>query len=664
MLKQLYYATGIALLAGNLREGWHFYWLFVWLTYLSIWLSIGGYYTLYLAYHTLGRDLRALTFFVKLVCFMKWAEWKNWNVLKMFKSTVEKMPDKIMFYFEDQTWTFKEVDEYSNRIANFFLLSGYQKGDTVALLMENRPEYVATWLGLAKIGVVSALINYNQKLQALIHAVQAAKSKAIIYGPEFTPDVSTVYDSLKNDKFSSFQSFCSGLTTYNPEEGEIACKMSESTNLDLALQTVPIQLTGAHLYKSINFSDKLLYIYTSGTTGLPKAAVIRHSRFLLGSAVPVFAAGLRTNDTVYNPLPLYHSSAEVLSCGTSMNIGLTVALRKKFSAKAYWKDCVKYNATVCQYIGEICRYLLNTPKCNEETQHRVRLMFGNGLRPQIWTAFVNRFKIPNVAEFYGSTEGNSNIINNENVKGAVGFLPVLFQKFFPLGLIKVDKETGEVIRDNNGLCVRCKPGEPGEWVGEIVRNHALRDFHGYADESATRKKILQSVWKKDDICFRSGDILVMDEFGWLYFKDRVGDTFRWKGENVSTTEVEAMISNMVHLKDAAVYGVEIPGAEGRAGMAAIHDPEGEVDIKEFGNAVKEQLPSFARPIFVRLVKKLDITGTYKLRKFNLQREGYNISAIDKTGCNDKFFFLHPKAGTYQDLTSDLVNSISNGLIML
>lgn len=241
----------------------------------------------------------------------------------------------------------------------------------------------------------------------------------------------------------------------------------------------------------------------------------------------------------------------------------------------------------------------------------------------------------------------------------MGFISVLFPSLLPLGLIKVDPVTGQEIRGSDGLCIRSQPGEPGEFVGQIVKNHPVRDFDGYADKAATRKKIVADVWRKGDMCFRSGDILVMDEFGWLYFKDRSGDTFRWKGENVSTTEVEATVSNMIDLKDAIVYGVEIPGTEGKAGMAAIHDPEEEVDLGQLAQGIKRQLPTFAWPLFVRLVKQLDITGTFKLKKFNLQREGFDPSLI-----SDKLFFLHPRTGTYEALSTELFHSIITGAIRL
>lgn len=607
-------------------------------------------------------------FFIKLISLVKWAEFVNWNVPKMFIRTAEKMPDKIMFYYEDQTWTFKEVDDYSNRVANYFCRAGYKKGDTVALYMENRPEYVAIWLGLAKIGVVPALVNHNQKLQAFEHAVKVADAKAVIFGAEFFRDAIDLMNY--NDENRKYALFCSGLK-YTPASPTDLEALPSMVDLDVAVVESSGLKVSKDVLDSINFTDKLLFIYTSGTTGLPKAAVIKHSRYILASGGCRFIIGIGGDDTVYSPFPLYHSVTGMVAMAGCFACGFKYVLRKKFSASNYWKDCAKYKVTVGQYIGEICRYLLNTPECPAEKQHTIRLMFGNGLRPQIWKQFIDRFNIPNIAEFYGSTEGNSNIINQENVIGSVGYVSVLFPGLLPLGLIKVDKETGQAERDENGLCISCKPGEPGEFVGQIVRNHPVRDFHGYADKSATEKKILKDVWKKGDLCFRSGDMLVMDKFGYLYFKDRVGDTFRWRGENVSTAEVEATISNMVQLRDAAVYGVQIPGTEGRAGMAAIHDPNEEVDLTELARGVKEQLPSFARPLFVRLVKHLDLTGTFKLKKFNLQKEGFDLSEIRKNSSGkddddggDKLFFLHPKTGKYEALTNDLVNSIVNGLIRL
>jgi solute carrier family 27 fatty acid transporter 1/4 len=311
-----------------------------------------------------------------------------------------------------------------------------------------------------------------------------------------------------------------------------------------------------------------------------------------------------------------------------------------------------YNLQAAQYIGEICRYLLSAPESPEEKKHNVQLMFGNGLRPQIWDLFVRRFNIKRIGEFYGATEGNSSVVNIDGRHGAVGFTSVLFPFVYPVRLIKVNEATGQVARDGNGLCVLCKPGEPGEFIGKIVKNHPSRGFDGYVDKKATEKKIVHDVMSKGDMWFRSGDLLTMDELGWMYFVDRMGDTFRWRGENVSTNEVEAVLSNVLQQQDTIVYGVEVPGVEGRAGMAAIVAPSGGLDLNSFLAAVKKQLPSYATPIFLRLVQHLDLTGTFKLKKIALQQEGYNPNVV-----RDQMFFLDAVKGAYRQLDNCLYNDI-------
>jgi len=505
------YGALAALAAGLSFNSWLEGWSLGVFLFL-VWILSHG-QLLYLIYHTLGRDLRASNFMIRLLMLVKKAEWQNLTVPKMFTQTAKKFPDKVMFYFEDETWTFQQVEDYSNAVANFFLGLGYSKGDSIALFMENRPEYVATWLGLSKIGVVPALINYNLKDNALTHTVQVANCKGLIYGVELAQEVFKIHSCLKNGSvvYPTFSSGPPSLRNVN---------IPSTVDLNDHLNTCSKDPVPKKIQDSIGFKEKLLYIYTSGTTGLPKAAVIKHSRYILASGGCAIVIGCQPDDTLYVTLPLYHSVGGMIALAGCMKHGFTVALRKKFSAKNYWADCVKYRVTAAVYIGEICRYLLNTKECPEEKQHHVRLMFGNGLRPDIWPKFTQRFNIPNIAEFYGSTEGNSNIINYENRVGAVGFVSVLFPKLLPLGLIKVDQVTGVEVRGPDGLCVRCLPNEPGEFVGQIVKNHPVRDFDGYADQASTRKKILHNVWKQGDMCFRSGDILTMDEFGWLYFKGR------------------------------------------------------------------------------------------------------------------------------------------------
>jgi len=361
-------------------------------------------------------------------------------------------------------------------------------------------------------------------------------------------------------------------------------------------------------------------------------------------------------DVLYSALPMYHTAGAAVCFGNVLTEGLSLVARRKFSAKHFWKDCTAHSVTCAQYIGEIARYLYATPECPEEKSHKVRMMFGNGLRPQIWQKFVDRFNIKQINEFYGSTEGNCSVGNFSNKVGAVGFISVLFPFLLPLGLVKVDEETREPLRDSNGLCIPCEFGESGELVGRIDRGHPVRDFQGYADKEATKKKVMKDVWRKGDMAFRSGDILVMDELGWLYFKDRAGDTFRWKGENVSTMEVEATVSAVVGLRDCVVFGVEIPGTEGRAGMVAIPDPERKVDVEKLYEGLREKLPAYARPIFVRLVNKIDVTATYKLKKRDLQSEGFNPELVGKGSVH----MLDSKQQCYQPLSQEQYNNIING----
>jgi len=403
--------------------------------------------------------------------------------------------------------------------------------------------------------------------------------------------------------------------------------------------------------------DKMLYIYTSGTTGLPKAAVITHLRYMFMAVGVRCMLRIKTDDILYTPLPLYHTAGGMTGVGQVLLHGASLAIRSKFSASNFWADCVTYGCTVAQYIGEICRYLLMVPVCPEEKQHKVRLMYGNGLRPQIWEAFVARFGIKQIGEIYGATEGNSNIVNIDNTVGAVGFVPRYAVWLYPVALVRVNETTGEPIRGKDGLCVRCKPGEPGVLVGKIKPRNPLRSFSGYADGKETNKKVIYDVFAHGDQGFNSGDILVMDELGYFYFRDRTGDTFRWKGENVSTTEVEGVVSNVAGLKDAVVYGVEVPNVEGRAGMAAIVDTDNTLDLAAFVKGVQANLPSYACPLFVRVLSQLEMTGTFKLKKQDLQVEGFNPRRI-----KDQLYFL--LGGQYVPLTEKLYEDIINGSLRL
>lgn len=611
-----------------------------------IYLLTGGHYTLYLARHTLMRDARGAFRYLKLLLVVYMYQKRNITVAKAFAKTVAKNRSKTCLLFEDTSWSFQDLEDYSNRVGNYFLELGYKPGDCVALFMENRPEYIGLWLGLSKVGVVPALINTNLQGQPLIHSIKAASATGLIFGVELEQAVYGVTNMLSNvDLYKSGLSK-NGLNYFAPEKRIV--------DLDKMLRTSSANSVPESIQNQLNFTDKMLYIYTSGTTGLPKAAVIKHSRFYFYCSGMYYISNMGSiqNPVFYDPLPLYHSAGGIVGIGLMMVHGCTVVIRKKFSVRNFWKDCKRYNCNGAQYIGEICRYLLSAPETPEEKEHTIEIMFGNGLRKNIWNQFTARFGISRIVEFYGATEGNATVVNFDGKSGAVGFVSVLFPFVYPARLIRVN-ESGDVIRDpDTGLCVTCKAGETGEFVGKIVKNNPSRSFDGYVDKSATEKKIVRDVRVKNDMWFRSGDLLSNDEFGWMYFVDRSGDTYRWRGENVSTIEVEGVLSNVLQQQDTIVYGVHIPGVEGRAGMAAIVQPEGGIDLNWFLSAIKNQLPSYAMPIFLRMVKELDITGTFKLKKLALQREGYNPNIID-----DKMFFYNKLKGAYQPLDIQLYNEL-------
>lgn len=615
------------------------------ISFLIFLLSNRRYRWIYIIYKTYRRDLTAFKRFVHLNIRMWYLQKTNTTVVKAFKKCAEKHPDKIAIHFEDSSWTFKQLDDFSDKIGTYFKNAGYQQNDTVALLLMGRPEYVGIWLGLAKIGVVTALVNTNLSNEPLLHSLRAAKAKSLIYGSEFKTVINNVVDNIQN------------LPLYELSETDNNTEVDSSRiNLRNELKKVQNESLSKY-YSKINAKDKLMYIYTSGTTGLPKAAVITNSRYIFMTNACNVMTAMDDSDVLYDPLPLYHTAGGIVGLGQCVVNGLTVAIRKKFSASNFWPDCTKYKCTCAQYIGELCRYLLAVPeKPNENTT--VTMMVGNGLKAQIWEKFVKRFNIQQVYELYGSTEGNSNLINLDSKVGAVGFTPRYACGLHPVTLVRCD-DNGVPIRNAKGHCIECQIEEPGVFVGKIVHKKVFNEFVGYADDDATSKKILKNVFKQGDRYFNSGDVLVQDELGYFYFKDRTGDTFRWKGENVATSEVEAVISNIVNLNDAVVYGVEIPNTDGRAGMAAIVDESNTLDLNKFGKEVVKSLPAYALPLFLRIMKEVPLTGTFKLKKVDLQKDGFNVNKIQ-----DKLYVYDFKAKQYMLLTKDIYEDILSGKVRL
>lgn len=614
-------------------------------------LSLTTIIVLYVTYHwrriyilikVLPRDVRFLYRMHSMLKATRQLGKENTSVVGAFRKQLYKNPRKPCFYFEDKIWSYENVEEYSNQIANVFLKAGYKKGDAVALMMNNCPEYVCIWLGLAKLGVCTAFINTNLRHKSLLHCIHNVSAKAVIYSEEFVEAIKDISPQLLDKNIQIYQ---------------IGGEMWSDSVLNLDALRDDVSKESPTVPNPPGYSDNLLFIYTSGTTGLPKAAFMPNSRFLLLTNAVLYLARLREDDIIYNPLPMYHASGGAFGVAPALVLGIPVVIRKKFSASSYFSDCVKYKCTVGNYIGEMCRYILVTPPSPADRLHRVRIVTGVGMRPRVWVKFVERFKVQ-VIELYGATEGNVNMGNLDGKVGAVGCLPrCLPMSFYPMAIVKVSEDTNQPIRNEKGYCIHCQPGEPGMLIGIIKQLDPTRHFHGYVDPEASKSKIMYNVFSKGDKAFVSGDLVVMDEEGYIYFKDRTGDTFRWKGENVSTAEVETIISEITGFKECAVYGVQVGELEGRAGMAAIADPNNELDFERLVACVDKALPAYARPVFIRVLKTLPVTGTFKLQKTDLQRDGFNpVNISDKLYVRQK--------SSYVPITEDIYNKIVAGEIKI
>ncbi|MEC8497759.1 MAG: long-chain-acyl-CoA synthetase, partial [Pseudomonadota bacterium] len=537
-------------------------------------------------------------------------------------------------YYEDKEISYKELIDRSNKYSQWFLNNNLSKGDVVALMMENRPEFLACWIGITQAGGTVALINTNLSGQPLDYSLGISQASNLILGSELSESFSTASDKTK----SNFKTWIQG--DYNDS--------NYFEDLDQCLNDFSADKPEFD-YKITN-DDDALYIYTSGTTGNPKAAKISHKRLRLMMLGFKGAVQPNKKDRVYNVLPLYHSAGGVIAVGLALTSGASLVLKRKFSVNEFWDDVHKYKVTIFQYIGELCRYLLNAPYHKHEKDHNLRVVSGNGLRPDIWDNFKERFKITNILEFYGATEGNVSLMNYDGKSGAIGRIPKYMQKILNIHIIKFDIEKEEPIRDENGFCIPCGINEVGEAIGEIILPGS---FEGYVDKTATNKKILVDVFTKGDQYFRSGDLLSKDELGYVYFVDRIGDTFRWKGENVATSEVAEAFAGFDGILETNVYGVSIPGSDGKAGMAAL-STDRDINLENLYQSLSSSLPSYAQPLFLRIKKEIEITGTFKHRKVELVKDGYNPKEI-----KEQMYFCDHETQTYLPLDEELFAKIQN-----
>jgi fatty-acyl-CoA synthase len=549
----------------------------------------------------------------------------------------DKTPDAPAILYANRIVTWREFDRGANRFADWGRQEGIKRGDVVALFLENCPEYLMAWIGLNKLGAVAALINCNLKGVPLAYSIAIAKAKAVIVGAELCPALAEVARAIDP----------------MPAVWSLGGKVGNAGDLDAALAAASPERPDAGVRAGLTAKDNALYIYTSGTTGMPKAANFSHFRMLF--MMYGFAGALKTksSDRTYVTLPLYHATGGICAVGMTLTAGGAVIIKKKFSVHEFWHDVRDQRATLFAYVGELCRYLLNAPPDPRDGMHQLRGCTGNGLRPEIWVPFQKRFRVPRIVEFYGATEGNVSMLNYDNVVGAVGRVPRYMRGLFPVRLLRFDLSTEQPVRGADGFCIACEPGEVGEAIGGIS-DRPGRGFEGYTAKADTQKKILRDVFEKGDLWFRTGDLLKQDRDGYFYFVDRLGDTYRWKGENVATSEVAEALSAVPGIAEVNVYVVDVPGCDGRAGMAAVvakngFDPE--------GLAQRIGLPPYARPLFLRLRPALEITGTFKLKKAELVKQGFDPAVIP-----DPLYWFDPAAARYRPLTPQAHAAIVAGQV--
>ncbi|WP_315772361.1 MULTISPECIES: long-chain-acyl-CoA synthetase [unclassified Bradyrhizobium] len=517
-----------------------------------------------------------------------------------------KQPERPALVSDRETLGYSALSARINQYARWALANGIGPGHTVALMMPSRPDYLAAWLGVSRVGGVVALINTNLIGPSLAHCINVARPVHVIVSKDFHEAYTEVAPVIA---------------------GGPRVWVADGGDLDVAVAAMDTHALDATERRAVTINDRALLIYTSGTTGLPKAASISHRRIMNWGGWFAGLTGAGPDDRLYDCLPVYHSVGGIVAPCSMLRAGGAAVLAEKFSASKFWRDIVRHDCTLVQYIGELCRYLLAAAPSDFDRAHRLRLACGNGMRGDVWEAFQARFAIPQVLEFYAATEGNFSLYNVEGRVGSIGRVPSLLAHRFPAEIIKLDADQRAPLRGPDGRCLVCARGEIGEAIGRIgTADQGGGRFEGYTDTGETEKKILRDVFAKGDAWFRTGDLMRQDDQGFFYFVDRVGDTFRWKGENVATSEVNEAILQCPGVLEASTYGVVVPGRDGRAGMAALVVGDS-FDLDRLSLELARRLPPYARPVALRITSSLQSTETFKQKKQELMRDGFDPSIV-------------------------------------
>ncbi|WEN42727.1 Long-chain-fatty-acid--CoA ligase FadD17 [Thauera sp. GDN1] len=567
----------------------------------------------------------------------------HYTVADRLEEQAARFGDRVFLIYGGQRFTYAEVDARANQVAHALHARGLRCGDVCALALENRPEFFFYWFGLAKLGVVIAVINTQVTGRPLAHALESTRARAVVVGEECIENFALTPERPAQPLY---------LVADSEKPAGAAHRSIVSADITAEVAAAPLGAFPREGRAAVRAEETMLLIFTSGTTGLPKAARYSHMRWMSSGDVMQVTLNVTPDDVFYCCLPLYHGAAATSVTSTALRSGSSIVVRRKFSTREFWTDVRSNGITVFQYIGEICRYLLNAPPQPNDREHSLRSMLGAGLTAESWTRWLERFGPIEVYEGWGSTEANTALINVDNYIGSCGRVPDWNKTNFRL--VRYDVETESHPRDENGRYILCQPGEVGEGIAFIVNHPEIGGgrFEGYTSQEATEKKILRNVFTDGDAFWSSGDLLRYDENGYFYFVDRIGDTFRWKSENVSTAEVAEALSDYPGLELINIYGVKVPEHEGRAGMAAVvMQPGHSFDPKTFYDLTEARVPRYAAPQFVRVSSAADLTTTYKLRKVDLQRHGYDPRAFD-----DPLYVRDERTGTYRPYSDEALKN--------
>ena len=559
-----------------------------------------------------------------------------------FQDTTNRFAERPFLYFEDEMWTYADTNKAANILATYLTSTGVKHGDRIVLFMENRPSFVISLLALNKIGAIAVLINTSLTGDPLIHCINSSDSVKCIVGAEQADALEDVLDQINITKQEDFL-WSKDTDQYSLPDWAIDLQAQLDNSNDKNLDET----------NSVKAKDVACYIFTSGTTGVPKAAICPNQK-LIAASINIKMAGYRINekDCMHNSLPLYHSTGLMLGLCAVVQAGASTFIKRKFSATSFWDEVQKYNTTALVYIGELCRYLANSEPRQAEQNNPLKVMVGNGLRPDVWDTFKDRFQVNRIVEIYGASEGNALFMNLLNKNKTIGMTNA------DVALIEYDVAEDEVLKTDDGFCKRILNHDPGLLIVRIGPNAV---FNGYTDAQATEKKILRNVFDEGDAWFNTGDLIKTVDVGYslgkthYQFVDRIGDTFRWKSENVSTNEVGEILNGYKDVNMSNVYGVQIPGCEGRAGMAAFSLEDAETfDWQAFSDYVENSLPKYARPLFIRIIQEMDTTGTFKLKKNDLRNEAFDIGKV-----SDPIYCLKPNSSNYVALDNEWLQTINS-----